>query len=83
MFADDIKRTVNQYGKYTVIDAIENGEFTFVEVTNGKDEIYMKIGNRTHIVFEVDPIVPAKKTIKNLNACVQMAKYVEKIAKTL
>lgn len=82
MFADDIKKVVNQYGKYTVIDAIENDESTFVEVTNGRDEVYMKLGTFSHDVHEITPR-PQKNTIKNFNACVQIAKYVEKLAKTL
>lgn len=82
MFTDDIKRIVNQYGKYTVIDAMENGEVTYVEVTNGRDEVYMKLGTYSHEVHEITPR-PQKNTIRNFNACVQMAKYVEKFAKTL
>ena len=87
MIKNDIKAIVEQYGKYLVTSVSDLGDSVSITVRNsdyadkGLNEIYLRIDSNNKIVeFNPDPF---KNTIKDFNACVQMAKYVEKLIKRI
>ena len=87
MFANDIKTTVEQYGKYLVTSVSDLGDSVSITVRNddyadkGTNSIHLKIDSNRKVVEFIPN--PRKNTIKDFNACVQMGKYVEKLIKRI